>query len=200
MRKQEFLAELAAGLSALPRDDMEERLTFYSEMIDDRMEEGLSEEQAVAEIGTVEEVVARIVAETPLSRLVREKVKPKRTLGVWEVVLLVLGSPIWLSLAIAALAVIFAAYVVVWAFVVAMWALAISLAACFLGGMISSAAFWFQANSPAGAAMFGAGIFCAGLTILLFFGCRDLTKGSLWLSKKAVLGIKSLFFGKGNGQ
>ncbi len=200
MRKQEFLAELEAGLSGLSREDMEERLTFYSEMIDDRMEEGLSEEQAVSAIGTVEEVISRTVAETPLSKLVREKVKPKRTLQTWEIVLLVLGSPIWFSLAIAALSVIFAAYVVVWAFVVTVWALEISLAACCLGGMITSDAFWFQGNIPAGAAMFGAGIFCAGLTVLLFFGCRDLTKGSLWLSKKAVLGIKSLFFGKENGQ
>ncbi len=200
MLKQKFLAELEAGLSGLPRDDIEERLTFYSEMIDDRMEEGLSEEQAVSAIGTVEEVVARIVAETPLSKLVREKVKPKRTLQTWEIVLLVLGSPIWFSLAIAALSVIFAAYVVVWAFVVTMWALEISLAACSLGGMIISDAFWFQGNIPAGAAMFGAGIFCAGLTILLFFGCKEATKGSLWLTKKAVLGMKSLFFGKGYAQ
>ncbi len=200
MRKQKFLAELEAGLSGLPREDIEERLTFYSEMIDDRMEEGLSEEQAATEIGTVEEVVARIVAETPLSKLVREKVKPKRTLQAWEIVLLVLGSPIWFSLAIAALSVIFAAYVVVWAFVVTMWALEISLAACFLGGMITSVAFWFQGNIPAGAAMFGTGIFCAGLTILLFFGCTGATKGIAHLTKKALRGMKSLFFGKGYAQ
>lgn len=200
MLKQKFLAELEAGLSALPREDIEERLTFYSEMIDDRMEEGLSEEQAVAEIGTVEEVISRIVAETPLSKLVREKVKPKRTLGTWGIVLLILGSPLWLTLSMAALTVILAAYVVVWALIVSIWALEASLAACSLVGLLTTGIYVFQGSVPAGAAMLGVGIFCAGLTILLFFGCKEATKGSLWLTQKAVLGMKSLFFGKGYAQ
>jgi len=197
MRKQEFLAELEAGLSALPRDDIEERLTFYSEMIDDRMEEGIPEEQAVAEIGTVEEVISRIVAETPLSRLVREKVKPKRALGTGVMVLLILGSPIWVSLIIAALSVILAVYAVVWALVISLWALEASLAACSLVGLLTTDLYVLQGNVPSGIAIFGVGIFCAGLTILLFFGCWGATKGCLRLSKKGILGMKSLFFGKG---
>ena len=44
MNKQEFLAELRKGLSGLPQDDIEERLIFYDEMLEDRIEEGLSEE------------------------------------------------------------------------------------------------------------------------------------------------------------
>ena len=48
MTKQAFLAALGERLVGLPQKDIEERLTFYSEMIDDRMEEGLSEEEAVA--------------------------------------------------------------------------------------------------------------------------------------------------------
>ena len=59
MRKQEFLAKLRKGLSGLPQDDIEERLIFYSEMIEDRKEEGLSEEEAVAAIGSVDEIVAQ---------------------------------------------------------------------------------------------------------------------------------------------
>ena len=38
MHKQEFLAQLRKGLSGMPQDDIEERLVFYSEMVDDRME------------------------------------------------------------------------------------------------------------------------------------------------------------------
>ena len=106
MSKQEFLAELKAGLNGLPQEDIEERLTFYSEMIDDRMEEGLTEEEAVLAIGTVNEVITQILTDTPLSKLVKERVKPKRTLKAWEIVLLALGAPIWLSLLIAVLAVL----------------------------------------------------------------------------------------------
>ena len=38
MNKSEFLEELRKGLAGLPKDDVEERLTFYGEMIDDRIE------------------------------------------------------------------------------------------------------------------------------------------------------------------
>ena len=57
MTKLEFLSALGKGLSGLPQDEVEERLNFYSEMIDDRMEEGLPEEEAVAQIGAVDEIV-----------------------------------------------------------------------------------------------------------------------------------------------
>ena len=40
MNKQKFLAELRKGLFGLPQDDIEERLTFYSEMLDDIMKNG----------------------------------------------------------------------------------------------------------------------------------------------------------------
>ena len=55
MDKQEFLSKLRAKLFGLPQKELEERLSFYSEMIDDRIEEGLSEETAVKELGTVYE-------------------------------------------------------------------------------------------------------------------------------------------------
>ena len=46
MNKQEFLNQLRSGLNGLPHEEIEERVMFYSEMIDDRVEEGLSEEDA----------------------------------------------------------------------------------------------------------------------------------------------------------
>ena len=69
MDKQRFLSELRNSLSGIPHDELEERLVFYSEMIDDRMEEGMTEEEAVAGIGPVGEVVNQILSEVPLSDL-----------------------------------------------------------------------------------------------------------------------------------
>lgn len=94
MDKQAFLTALRSGLSGLPQDDIEERLTFYGEMIDDRMEEGLSEEEAVAAIGEVSEIARQAVADTPLAKIAKERIRPKRRLKTWEIVLLALGSPI----------------------------------------------------------------------------------------------------------
>ena len=106
MRKQEFLAQLRKGLSGLPQDDVEERLTFYNELIEDRMDEGLSEEAAVAAMGTAQEIVAQVVAEIPLAKIAKERIRPKRRLSAGEIVLLALGSPIWISIGIAVFAVI----------------------------------------------------------------------------------------------
>lgn len=198
MNKQEFLAELRKELHGLPQNDIEERLTFYNEIIDDRMEEGLTEDAAVSEIGTVNEVVSQIVTETPLSKIVKEKVRPKRTLRVWEIILLALGSPIWLSLLIAALAVIFAVYVTAWSVIVALWASELALAVSSIGSILSAVIFAFQVNGIVAIAVLGAGIAFAGLSIFLFFGCKETTKGILFLTKKMILGIKSLFIGKEN--
>ena len=67
MTKQEFLNKLGKGLSCLPQEDIEERLTFYSEMIDDRMEEGFSEEDAVLEIGDIDEIISQTIADIPIT-------------------------------------------------------------------------------------------------------------------------------------
>lgn len=198
MNKQEFLTQLRKGLSGLPQDDIEERLAFYSEMIDDRMEDGLSEEAAVSEIGNVDEIISQIITDIPLAKLVKEKIKPKRTLSAWEIVLLTLGCPIWLSLLIAAVAVIFSIYIVIWSAVVCLWSIEASLVVCSLVGILSATVFVFKGNGLAGIAMLGVGIACTGLSIFLFFGCKSVTKGILLLTKKMALGIKSLFVGKEN--
>lgn len=196
MSKQEFLAELRKALSGLPQGDVEDRLTFYSEMIDDRMEEGLAEEAAVSEIGTVDEVAAQIVGEIPLTKLVKERVRPKRALRVWEIVLLALGSPLWLSLLVALLSVILAVYLVLWAVIVCLWAMEVALAGCALSGAVSAVIRMVQGNGLIGLAMFGIGTCCAGLSIFLFFGSKEATKGTLLLTKKMALGTKSLFIRK----
>ena len=60
MKKQEFLTALWKQLSDMPNSDVERSLDYYSEMIDDRVEAGMSEEEAVAEIGSVEEAAKQI--------------------------------------------------------------------------------------------------------------------------------------------
>ncbi len=191
MNKQEFLEELWVELGSLPEGETEERLEFYSEMIEDRMEEGLTEEEAVAEIGTPKEVAAQIIAEIPLPKLVVEKVRPKRTLKAWEIVLLVLGSPVWVPLLLAAIILALAAYIVVWALIVVLWAVEAALAVSSAAGVILG--FWgiFHGSIPEGIAAIGAGLACAGLTIFLFFGCKEATRGLLKLTKKTIISIKT---------
>ncbi len=196
MSKQEFLDKLRLRLSGLPKRDVEERLSFLGEMIDDRMEEGLSEEEAVSGIGSLDETAEQIAAEIPLAKIVKEKIKPKRGLKAWEVVLLALGSPIWLSLAVAAFAVILSVYAVIWSVIISLWAVFASLIACALGGVAAGAVFICLGYGLTGFAIIGAGFVLAGLSVFLFFGCRAATKGALLLTEKFALGIKKCFVKK----
>ena len=198
MTKQDFLTRLEKSLSGLPREDIEERLTFYAEMIDDRIEEGLGEEKAVAGIGSVEDIVSQIVEETPISRLVKERVKPAKRMRAWEILLLVLGSPIWLSLLIALLAVVFSVYVSIWAVVVSLWAVEISLIASAFACAAAGILCLFRGSFWQGVAVFGAGCVCAGLAIILYSLCKSVSKGCWTIGKKMTRGIKNLFLRKEN--
>ena len=200
MNKQEFLVRLQQGLAGLPQDDVTERMVFYSEMIDDRVEDGLTEEEAVAQVGSVDDIVAQIIQETPITKLVREAVKPKRSLRAWEIVLLVLGSPLWIPLLVAAFAIVLSIYVVIWAVIISLWAVELALAlsslACMAWGFMSV----IRGEALQATAAFGAGFVLAGISILLFYGCLAASKGAVVLTKKVALWIKSLFIKKEDGR
>ena len=196
MTKQEFLCELEGRLSGLPRQEVQERLGFYSEMIDDRMEEGSSEEEAVLEIGSVHEIASQIIADIPLAKMAKERLKATRRPRAWETVLLILGSPIWFSLGLAVFAVIFSLYVSLWSVIVSLWAVFISLCACAVGTAAAGIFFVCRGSGLDGVALIGAGFFCAGAAIFWFFGCRAATKGIILLTQKTVSGIKKCFVKK----
>lgn len=196
MTKQEFLAKLRTGLSGLPQDDWEERLLFYCEMIDDRMEEGLSEAEAVSAVGSIDEIVAQTVAETPIVKIAKERMKPKKRFSPGEIVLLALGSPIWISLGIAVFAVILSLYVSLWAVIVSLWSVFASFTACSIGGVLGCVIFAAGGHRASGLAILAAGIICAGLSIFLFYGCKAATKGILMLTKKTTIWMKNCLIKK----
>jgi len=178
MNKQEFLSKLRKGLFGLPPKEKKEHLSFYSEMIDDRIEDGLSEEVAVSEIGNIEDIITQIKATTP---------KKKKSAGT--IVLLILGFPVWGSLLIAAAAVVIALYAAWWVILIALWAVFGALLGCAFGGMVGGIIRSCYGNVSTGLALVGAGLICAGLGIFLFYGCKAATKGTLRLTKKWIQGV-----------
>ena len=171
---------------------MEEHLKFYMESIEDRIEDGLSEEEAVSAVGDITNIAEQIVADIPVTKIAIKKLKPKRKLKTWEIILLVLGSPLWLSLLIAAIAVIFSVYISIWAVIVSLWVVFASFAACAFAGAVIALVLCIEGNGVAGMAYLGAGIVCTGLSILFFIGCKAMTKGIARFTKKAALRLKSV--------
>lgn len=196
MSKYEFLAQLRKGLSGLPQEDIEERVGFFNEMIEDRMDEGLSEEEAVMAAGSVEEIVEQTVSDIPFAKIAKERIKPKRQLKTWEIVLLIAGSPIWFSLAIAIIAIVFAVYVSLWSVIVSLWAVFASLIASSFGCLVASLVIAFSGNPLTATGILSAFFVCAGLSIFMFYGCKAITNGIVKLTKKFALWIKGCFIKK----
>lgn len=190
MNKTEFLLSLEKKLVALPRHEIEVTQGFYSEMIDDRIEDGMQEEDAVAAIGDVDAIVQNTLLELPLPTLMKAKIQPKAGLKLWEIVLMVLGFPLWFPLILAFFIVILAVYVSVWAVIISLYA---SVAAFALSGVAGIVSLLFAQNFAAGLLMFGLSLICIGIAVLAFFGVTKLSSWLIGLTRRFLRWVKSLF-------
>ncbi|MBQ9647551.1 MAG: DUF1700 domain-containing protein [Oscillospiraceae bacterium] len=197
MNKEAFLLALYDELSGLPVEDKERSVAYYREMIDDRVEEGLSEEEAVAALGPMDEIVREIVGEMPLSAIVRNRVAPQRSLRAWEIALLVLGSPLWLPLALTAFILLLAVYIVIWAAIVSLFAALITLAAggvvLVAHGVVNSGAIGVWGMLMA----LGMGVALLGATLLLWSPATALVKALARLTGRFWGWIKRQFVKRG---
>ena len=196
MNKREFLLALRLRLSCLPKKDIGMATDYYSELISDRMEEGMSEEEAVAAIGNIDDIADEIITQTPLTKLVKTKIKRRRKRNPLTVVLLTLGSPVWLSLMIAAFAVVLSVYICLWAVVISLYATDFSLGVSGIACTAASFTALAEGNMPAFFMILGAGILCCGFAVLLFYVCNAAAKGTVIAGKGMMRGIKRCFFGR----
>ena len=192
MMKKMFLDRLRNRLSHLPKEEQDERIAFYSEMIDDRMEDGLTEEEAVKAITSVDEITKEVIidfegvnSENTIKEKVTALVKDKKKTG--NILLVVLGFPVWFSLLISLIAILFSLYVVGWAIIVSLWAVVAALGVSFIGGTILGIIYLFQGAS---AILLGLSIACGGLSIFFFFGVKELTKLYCVFTKKIISWIR----------
>ena len=196
MDKLDFLLALGQRLDVLSDEDRRASLDYYSEMLDDLIESGMTEQEAVASLGSVDAIAEEILMDVPLPRLVKAKMKGKRRMTGTELTLLIVGFPIWFPLLISVFAVIFSVYVSLWAVVISLYAADLSLAASAPAALVG-AILLFVAGEPASALLFlGAMLVLAGLSILLFHGCNAAAKGVVRLGKLTLRGIKACFIRK----
>ena len=192
MNKEIFLTELEKHLSEISKNDRKQWLDYYSEMIDDRTEDGLSEEEALLMIGSPIDISQQIKSEQPLAKLVGQRIKPKRKLRAWEIVLLVLGFPIWGSILISLAAVVLCLYISAWALIISLWAAELSFAASGVAGVLAFIPVGcLQGNYPSALFLLGAGLVLIGLSVFFFFACKALTKGFCKATKALLRSVKT---------
>ena len=191
MKRVEFLNQLKAQLWALPEADIQCSLDYYSEMIDDRMEDGLSEEEAVAAIGNLDEIVKQILTETPRPPQVVEPIKKQKpeqkNTKTWLILLAVLGSPVWLPVAAGLLATVLSVYVSLWTVVISLYATFAALAASSVGCILAS--FFAVGGMASATVVWGVALLCAGLAILILLLSNLAAKGLVKLTKLIWNGI-----------
>ena len=193
MTKLQFILSLNDRLSGFPKDEVEERLNFYSEMIEDRMEDGLTEEEAVNAVGSIDEIVSQIKTENSIPKNSDPKPKTNKKMSVLSIILLILGSPLWISLLLAVFAVMLSLYIVLWSAIVTLWAVFGSLVGSSLGVLLAGLGLVIVGFRPIGIVFLGLTLICVGFSILWFYLCKLLTKGILLLTKKLFFGFIGLF-------
>ena len=187
MNKTEFLDALRHALGKLPSYEVEQSIAFYAEMIDDRM----SEQEAVAALGSVHAIAAQIVAETPpIPKAIAKANTGSRTLNI---VLLAILSPIWVTLALAFACMVLAIYLAIWSVIVALWAVVAMLLLCAPIGVFGLA--WCAATGfpLSGIWVFGCGLAGAGLGLFSWFGVLAASKGLVNLTHSFARWVKGLF-------
>ena len=201
MKKSEFMEAVRKKLKGLSEEDISKALEFYDEAISDRMEEGLSEDQAVAALGNPDEIAEQILMDTPLPKLVKAtaKSKPKKSFKAWEIVLLVLGFPLWFPLILTAGILVLTLGIVLFVLMIAFF---IVVAAVGIAGIATLVASFILLASGGGAAVvfqIGTALVAMGLAMLLFFPVKALAlwivelfgKFSKWIKGKLIKGKKT---------
>lgn len=196
MSKNEFLNLLEKRLNGIPKNDIDKTLEYYNEIISDKMEDGLSEEDAVNSLGSVDEIVNNTLADVSIPKLVKEKIGLNRKLKTWEIILLASTFYIWVPLLIAILATILVVYICLWSGVISLGAGALS---CGVSGIIALIGIVdiFTGNLGSGIVLVGMGLMLTGAAILLGVLTILLSKVMVNVCKKLVLKIKSLIVKRG---
>lgn len=172
MTKTEFLNTLEKLLKGLKKKERSKYLDYYSEMIDDAIEDGCAEEEAIRRIGSPGEAAQEIMENRELSQA-----RPVSTgTKILIAVLLLLGAPLWGSLLLAALllgagialtvfALILTGYTLIWCLPLFSGSISIGCLILSVVSMIGTP-FLFSSNAAAAVTQLGLGFLAAGVFLL----------------------------------
>ena len=73
MTREQFLEQLRQALSGMKAEELEGVISYYDEMLDDRMEAGMTEEAAVNAMEPVQVIAARVLSEADVEAAAPEE-------------------------------------------------------------------------------------------------------------------------------
>ncbi|MCI8388899.1 MAG: DUF1700 domain-containing protein [Clostridiales bacterium] len=213
MTKIEFRAALASKLQSIPLAERAKPLDYYDEMICDRMEDGMSEADAVADLGNIDDIANEILSQYTITSLapVTEapkneggstntgtpefdsydaKNEPKRekrrsNAGLW-IAVGVLGFPFWIALAAMAFALIIGLWCIVWAIVISVGAMLAATLAVGVVGIPYGIYAIFAVSPPYAIYVIGTALVSLAIMLVLVIVIRYVFKGAVWISKQPL--------------
>ncbi len=183
MNKQEYLDTLRAELEKQSITNIGNMIEYYDEMICDRIEEGMSEEDAVRSMTPIPEVVREAVLDKSVPSLVKDRVKMSREKAqksgngwLW-IVLAIVGFPVWLPLLITFAVVALVVFILLWVIVGVIFIVVISIGASAVACLISALSVFGGFISVPGAILAaGTALLLGGLCVLLWKPAAGLAK------------------------
>lgn len=186
MAMDEFLKQLRKKLRLLPEQEQKKVLDYYRELIEDEIEEGVSEAEAIQRRGSVEEIAKQTLREYLSERSLTEINKdrsdmPQHSELGKRIVITILLSPIWLPL-----------YISGWSVLISFF---VASAACGIGGIayLAPSVSMIASEGMVGWLQCGVCLTAIGLALLLWLATQELTMLWLRMSKWFCHGIRYSF-------
>ncbi len=187
MNKEQYISKIRESILSLPEAYIESSLQYYSEMIDDRVEDGMAEEDAVAEMVSVEEAVAQILRDKPAEEIKENKAKAHKNKKEIFIIVAILSAPVVLP-------VVFSLAVALLTVLILLYSVPVALIAGGLGCIVKAVALAVvEAAATEAVLYFGVGLSLSGISILLFIAAHYFAKLVKFLCKKSVAFVKGIF-------
>lgn len=182
MTKSTFIDVLRGLLESLNEDECNKFISYYEEIIEDYKESGLTEQEVIEKIGSPQSIANNILSEQDSSNINIPSFNSK----ILNIILLILGFPLWGSLLLTAVLLILSAYIIIWCIPVTTGVSSISFFVASLVSIIGSP-FMMTDVLTVGIVQLGLGITSVGISILLGLV-------TIYLSKKFIVITKQLTF------
>lgn len=200
MTKEEFLTALRSALMEERINNVESLVEYYDEMISDRIEDGMSEEEAVEAMGPIADIVSEVSWDRPIGTLVKEKVVKSHESAkgngknmLW-VALMIVGFPLWFPVAITIFILLGVIYMIPWIFIFTFFVILASFAfaavACLIGFVVEIT----KLSLASACISLGIALILASICMVIVRPVIWLTKATLHVGTKAFGFIKRLIF------
>lgn len=187
MTKSTFIESLNILLKSINEDERNKFISYYEEIFEDYIENGFTEEEVINKIGSPESIASSILEEQYSPNI---KV-PSFNSKILNIVLLILGFPLWGSLLLAVASIILAIYIVILCVPFTTGVMSVSFFGAGLFGIVASLFLMFD-GLALGIVQLGVCISLIGASILLGIITLYVSKKIMSITSKLIFkGVKS---------